>query len=74
MIVTRTLAHFQTQNGAVVIPKSANRERIRQNFDIFDFTLSDSDMQTIHGINNNRRLIDPKQDRHSKYYPFHIEF
>ena len=32
------------QKGVVVIPKSTHRDRMEQNFDVFDFTLDDADM------------------------------
>lgn len=66
--------HFQTQNGAIVIPKSSNKSRIQENFRIFDFELSASDMQMMNGLNNNNRLLDFASDRDNKYYPFNIEF
>ena len=40
-----------TQRGIVVIPKSTHKERMEQNFDIFDFTLSDDDMSQIATLN-----------------------
>ncbi len=36
-----------TQRGIVAIPKSTHRERMVQNIDIFDFTLTDADMAQI---------------------------
>lgn len=68
------LFQFQVQNGVIVIPKSTNKNRIQENFNIFDFELSDSDMQIMHGLNTNFRLIDFASDKHHKYYPFNIEF
>ncbi len=38
---------WNVQRGVVVIPKSTHRERMEQNFDIWNFTLSDEDMKTI---------------------------
>ena len=38
---------YLTQKGVVPIPKSVHEQRIRENFDIFDFTLSDADMEKI---------------------------
>ena len=32
------------QSGVVVIPKSVHKERMQQNFDLFDFTLTAEDM------------------------------
>lgn len=40
-----------TQRGIVTIPKSTHKERMAQNFDIFDFTLSDDDMSQIATLN-----------------------
>lgn len=38
---------WNIQRGVVVIPKSVHEDRIKQNFDIFDFTLSQEDMEKI---------------------------
>ena len=40
-----------TQRGIVAIPKSIHKERMAQNFDIFDFTLSEDDMSQIATLN-----------------------
>ena len=40
-----------TQRGIVAIPKSTHKERMAQNFNIFDFTLSDDDMAQIAILN-----------------------
>ena len=40
-----------TQRGIVAIPKSTHKERMVQNFDIFDFTLSEDDMSQIATLN-----------------------
>lgn len=47
---------WHVQLGNVAIPKSVTSHRIRENFDVFDFTLDDADLQTIAGINNGNRL------------------
>ena len=39
------------QRGIVAIPKSSRKERMAENFDIFDFTLSDADMSSIAPLN-----------------------
>ena len=41
-----------TQRGIVAIPKSTHVERMRQNLDIFDFTLSDEEMKRIVTLNS----------------------
>ncbi len=38
---------WNVQRGVVVIPKSVHQERMQQNIDIWDFTLSDADMAEI---------------------------
>lgn len=38
---------WNVQRGVVVIPKSVHKDRIKQNIDIFDFALSESDMTEI---------------------------
>ena len=40
-----------TQRGIVAIPKSTHKERMQQNIDIFDFTLTDTEMQQIAAMN-----------------------
>ena len=40
-----------SQRGIVAIPKSSHKERMAQNFDIFDFALSDDDMAKIATLN-----------------------
>lgn len=41
-----------TQRGIVAIPKSMHVERMRQNLDIFDFTLTDEEMKRIATLNS----------------------
>ena len=40
-----------TQCGIVAIPKSSHKERMEQNFNIFDFSLSSNEMQQIATLN-----------------------
>ncbi len=40
-----------TLRGIVAIPKSSHKERMAQNFDVMDFTLSDDDMAQIAKLN-----------------------
>jgi len=47
------------QHGCAVIPKSMNNERMASNLDLFSFTLSAEDMETINNMNLNRRFNDP---------------
>jgi 2,5-diketo-D-gluconate reductase B len=45
--------------GVVAIPKSGTPERIRSNFDVFGFELSDEQMARIDGLERGERLIAP---------------
>lgn len=47
------------QPQVVAIPRSSNPEHIRQNFEVFDFTLSQEDRERIAQLPKNRRQIDP---------------
>jgi 2,5-diketo-D-gluconate reductase A len=46
---------WHVQRGHVVFPKSVTRARIEENFDIFDFELSDEDLADIDGLNRDER-------------------
>lgn len=46
----QVLLRWSLQHGAITIPKSAHLERIRENADIFDFTLNDEEMRTVDGM------------------------
>ncbi|NEE04739.1 aldo/keto reductase [Phytoactinopolyspora halotolerans] len=46
---------WHLQRGDIVFPKSVNRGRMEENFDIFDFELSDDDVAAISGLNRNQR-------------------
>lgn len=46
----QVVIRWHLQNGTIVFPKSANLERIAENFDVFGFELSDSEMAGITGL------------------------
>lgn len=45
--VAQVVLRWLLQRGIICIPKSVKKERMEQNFDVFDFTLTDEDMQLI---------------------------
>jgi 2,5-diketo-D-gluconate reductase A len=46
---------WHVQRGDIVFPKSVTHSRIVENFDIFDFVLTEDDMAAITGLNKNQR-------------------
>lgn len=49
------ILRWHTQMGFIVIPGTKNVDHVRENFDIFDFKLTDEDMEKIAKINKNER-------------------
>ncbi|WP_291585002.1 aldo/keto reductase [Bacteroides sp.] len=62
--VAQVALRFLIQRGVVVIPKSTHKERMIQNFNVFDFTLSVNDMEEIAKLDKGESLFfshyDPK--------------
>jgi 2,5-diketo-D-gluconate reductase A len=55
--IAQVVLRWLIQKEVVVIPKSANRERIIQNFNVFDFALSFDDMKIIKSLDTGSGLI-----------------
>jgi diketogulonate reductase-like aldo/keto reductase len=49
----QVLLRWGLQHGVVILPKSSTTSRIKENMDIEDFELSDSDMVSINSLNQN---------------------
>ncbi|HEX3608434.1 MAG TPA: aldo/keto reductase [Solirubrobacterales bacterium] len=52
----QAILRWHLQIGNVVIPKSATPERIRENIELFDFELSDEEMEVIAGLDSGNRI------------------
>ena len=64
----QTALRFLLQSDVVVIPKSVRKERMKENFEVFDFKLSDEDMAAIRAIDEGESLF------FSHYDPDTVEF
>ena len=53
----QTALRFLIQSDVVVIPKSTHKERMEQNLDVFDFTLSDAEMDAIRALDAGKSLF-----------------
>jgi 2,5-diketo-D-gluconate reductase B len=57
------------QQNAVAIPKTANLIRLKENSNIYDFSLNENDMEQIFGLHRNQRLV-PNLKSNELLYPW----
>jgi diketogulonate reductase-like aldo/keto reductase len=60
--VGQVVLRWNFQRGVVVIPKSVRKERIIENFNIFDFEVSDDDMEKIKTLDESKGLFVSHED------------
>jgi len=63
------LIRFAIQRGLFVIAKTVKRERLAENGNVFDFSLTNTNMDDLLAINKNQRYFSLSFHDH-KYYPF----
>ena len=54
------ILRFEVQEGFIVLPKSTDPERIKGNIDIFDFALTDEEMNSIRALDTGKGSHDPE--------------
>jgi 2,5-diketo-D-gluconate reductase A len=60
--VAQVVLRWNIQRGIVAIPKSVHKERIEENFNVFDFQLSDDDMESIKTLDTTTKSIFNNRD------------
>jgi len=56
--IAQVLIRWQIQEGIVVIPKSINEQRIKENFEVWDFELQKEDMEALDSLDKGYRYFD----------------
>lgn len=57
--IGQIILRFEVQDGIIVLPKSTNPDRMKGNLDIFDFALSEEDMQAMRALDTGKGSHDP---------------
>lgn len=60
--VAQVALRFLIQSDVVVIPKSVRKERMQENFNVFDFELTEEEMKSIEGLDQASSLFHDHQD------------
>lgn len=61
------ILHWHIQSGNIVIPGSKNPDHIKDNFDLFDFTLTDEEMDRIAAMDQQKRYYVSTPELLQKY-------
>jgi len=60
--IAQVVLRWLIQRGVVCIPKSVHKERIKENFNVFDFHLGEEDMRTIATLDTGKSCFFSHQD------------
>lgn len=55
----QVVQRWAVQRGTAIVPKTTNLERLKENLALFDFELTEDEMNAIAGLNRDRRFNDP---------------
>lgn len=59
---SQIILRFEVQDGIIVLPKSVNPERIKSNLEIFNFVLTNEEMNKIRALDTGKGTHDPNAD------------
>lgn len=71
--VAQTALRYLIQNDVIVIPKTTHKDRMVENFSVFDFTLSDEDMKKIVTLDKNESAFFSHYDPDTVEYLTNLE-
>ena len=66
--------HWHIQMGFITIPGSKNPDHIRNNADIFDFTLTEEEMAEIAKLDGTKKYYNSDNETEDKYATMHLPF
>jgi D-xylose reductase len=55
----QVVLRWGVQRGTAIVPKTSHPERLRENLQLFDFEVTEEEMNSISALNQNRRFNDP---------------
>lgn len=55
--IAQVILRWLMQRNVVALAKSVHKERMKENFNVFDFTLSDEDMNKVNSLDNSNSLF-----------------
>lgn len=72
--IAQIILRWHTQMGNIVIPGSKNETHIAENMDLFDFTLTEAELQEISDLNKNLRYYVATEEMLQGYLAFAPDF
>lgn len=72
--LAQTVMRWALQRGTAIVPKTSRPDRMRENLSLFDFELTEQEMQAITALNRNRRFNDPGdfcEQAFNTFYPIY---
>lgn len=68
--VPQIVLRYLVELGVIPIPKSLHKDRVEENIQIYDFSLTPDEIQLLKSFDNGYRTLSPLFWAHSPYFPF----